>query len=138
GTGCASCASSAPITTVPPTNFNSGSGGLEPTPALPPNSNVPETRVNRPDTGIDAAPPLDNPANGSDVDDATSWFEAPQLFDGRDRSASRPTTNVWNAVYQQPVGNRAATAQRTAYRPTTQPAAPRNRQVGAGGWRSAD
>ncbi|MEN1682152.1 MAG: hypothetical protein AAGJ46_21450 [Planctomycetota bacterium] len=155
-TGCSSCSGGSAITSpgnapitqpVQPINPSPGTGfngalTPTPTPAIPPGANVSPSRVNRPETpgeGSVMQPPVDGAS-----DDATSWWDAPQLFDARDRSANRPQANVWPAVYQQPAPATAPSGYRqTAYRPNQQPAAApqrpaRNKQVGASGWRSAD
>ncbi|MEM6331444.1 MAG: hypothetical protein AAF790_14530 [Planctomycetota bacterium] len=155
-------------------SFNAGSQAvydapLQPTPAprIAPNEQVPESRVNRPvyqePTGAQqpsyAEPPQASPNDNSVLEgsgsrvapdaETSSYWEAPQLFDARDRSARRPQPgrpHVWNAVYhqpnrraQQPGAAAAGAVRRTAYRqqPEAQPAPQprRHAQDGASGWR---
>ncbi|MCH8840745.1 MAG: hypothetical protein IH831_08750, partial [Planctomycetes bacterium] len=52
-------------------------------------------------------------SNGTTIDllpegDSSTYFEAPKLFDPRDRTANRPSVGVHNAVYRQQVTNQAA------------------------------
>lgn len=141
GAGCASCSGQAPVTyQQAPTQQQyptqplpqNGSGTLEPTPApgLNPNDPVSEERM-RPESAA--------PTGGANGEDTTSWFEPPQLFDNRDRSAQGPTAPVWNAVYHKQSAAPAGRHQ-TAYRSASydRPVAkPRNVQQGASGWQSA-
>ncbi len=132
------------------------SAPLQPTPApaLSPNAAVPEQRVNRPnfekfnqgpaevspnDDSVLRTNGIESPA-GPDAAES-SWWDAPELFDARDRSAQRhrsqqPTAPVWNAVYHKTA---ARTVQQAGYRsnPTPAPVAKRNVQVGASGWQAA-
>lgn len=110
------------------------SGSLQPTPApgIDPDAPVSEQRL-RPESAA--------PAQDGAGDDTTSWFEPPQLFDNRDRSAQRPTAPVWNAVYQKqnvaPQGRHQTAYRSASYdRPVAQPK-PRHVQKGASGWQSA-
>ncbi|MEM6799497.1 MAG: hypothetical protein AAF589_08280 [Planctomycetota bacterium] len=162
--GCSSCASQpAPASYESyetPTYSSPSNRSLQPTPApaISPNERVPESRVQRPDFDQYNPPSYEAPAEESPNDasilqgdgsgtrggpdaDASSYWDAPQLFDARDRSAQRPRTqrpsaNVWNAVYHQ---SASAANRSAAYRPTSYQPAPakRNAQVGASGWQPA-
>lgn len=156
--GCANCQGGAPATyeqsavyqqpafTPPPQpqpgfQAPAGPGYPQPTPApqLPQNDNTPEQRQSfRPDSN-----PLDVDKSNYDLnnmDDTTSYFQAPELFNPRDRTTRRPsatTAPVWNAVYQQPESRQTRqTAYRTA-KPVGYEQPARNKQVGASGWRSS-
>jgi hypothetical protein len=57
-----------------------------------------------PRTFQDQPPQLEpTPAAGASTGDAASNWEPPQLFAPGDKQVKRPTTTVWNAVYEQPV-----------------------------------
>lgn len=152
--GCSSCAaggSTYAAPSGPPASSTYGAQqSLQPTPApaLPRGSNVPENRALRvpveDPAGVPA--PAGGEASPNDLDaSGTTWFEAPQLYDNRDRSAARsmpsqhgPTTGVWNAVYQQPAGSRTYNVQRTSFGSKTQPETRRHKVIDMSGWESVD
>ena len=148
--GCSNCAAQPAPQSYAPQNYAAppaNGGRLEPTPALGPNENVPSNRVQRPvyEEPAGEGSLLNGEGSGSRAageSDSTSYWNPPQLFDARDRSASRPqprqpTAKMWNAVYHQPAPQKV---DRTALRPTSASIAPRQptAQVSAAGWRAAD
>lgn len=100
-TGCSSCAAGSGVPIY--SGASTGSSQI-PQPQLAPNETIPDSsryesqRQESIDTTTDPEP----------VTDSSTYFEAPKLFNPRDRSASRPTVDVHNAVYRQPVTNHAA------------------------------
>jgi len=71
---------------------------------LAPNEGTPDSslyesqRLENIETTIDPSP----------EDDSSTYFEAPKLFNPRDRTANRPSVEVHNAVYSQQVTHHAA------------------------------
>jgi len=115
-TGCSSCAggSGTPIysdssSSAPPTP----QPALDPSERIPASSNYPSESENSSGTSDDPSP----------VTDSNTYLEPPKLFSPRDRSANRPTVEVRNAVYRQPVTNHA-----TSYAPA------RELEVDEHGW----
>ncbi len=84
--------------------------------------------------GTPVTPPaVAAPDPGPAADDASTYFPAPQLLGPtNDRTANRPTVDVWNAVYHQPA--KAASVSTTVAKPA---AIVRTRsQIDAEGWQS--
>jgi hypothetical protein len=73
--------------------------------------------------GTDA---LDDVLNGGDTD--STYFEAPKLFNPKDRTATRVTVPVWQAIYERPVAHRQA---------SNGPITAAQAQRDAAGWTSA-
>lgn len=94
-TGCSSCASGgvSSFDTVAPTTAPSTSRPLEPRPALGPEDNPPADRsiFNRPEV-----PPLPEEAD-EDAAESGAFWEAPPLFDPKDRLTRRNPAPVWFA-----------------------------------------
>ena len=125
-----------------------GSYGMPPAsgsgqPELAPESQVPQERIqNRPTTEnnqqpIQPAPGNDNGAEDElekvlegDDQDSSTYFEAPKLFNPKDRTALRSTGAVRTALYERPVTYRQVSS---AARPVTAEQAKRD----AAGWVSA-
>jgi hypothetical protein len=95
--GCASCASGSgtPIysDSAPPIP----QPALRPDEVIPDNSHYESQRQESTDSKNDPSPEADS----------STFYEAPKLFNPNDRSANRPTVDVHNAVYRQPVANHA-------------------------------
>lgn len=99
--GCFTCAAGTSIPTF--------SGG----PTVGPTTPQPQLA---PDEGIPDSSPWESQrqeSNGTTIDplpesDSSTYFEAPKLFNPRDRTANRPSVDVHNAVYRQQVTNHAA------------------------------
>lgn len=135
--GCANCASQPVQSSF--VEEPSRTRGIEPTPALPRDADIPEQRVQRP-----VSPEVEGEESlleegDSETDGSTSYWNPPQLFDARDRSAQRPQPSVkmWNAVYRQPAPQ---ATKRTGYRPTSASVAPAAAPAvnTARGWKAAD
>ncbi len=99
--GCSSCAgaSGAPSYSAIPSI-----GPATPQPELAPNEGAPsgsQYESNRMEIEEKPVEPAPLPA-----DDASTYFEAPKLFSPQDRSASRPSVDVHDAVYRQPAAYR--------------------------------
>ena len=100
-TGCASCTSGAGSAV-----YSDSSSSAPPTPQptlpsdvpIPDNSRYESQRQETDDSTNDPSPEADS----------STYIEPPKLFRPRDRSASRPTVEVHNAVYRQPVANHSA------------------------------
>ncbi len=72
---------------------------------------------------------------GTEIEDSSTYFEAPQLYDPRDRTTRRPTAPVWNAVYEKPADG--GSVHRTSLKvEAAAPAPVRRTQVGFEGWTS--
>ncbi|MEO1498486.1 MAG: hypothetical protein AAFV43_15185 [Planctomycetota bacterium] len=127
--GCGSCGESSAYGGQPV--FASPNTPLAPTPAEPqpmlgPNDNPPAERSFKPD--------LNDPNSGISTEtdnasgDSGAYWQAPPLFDPRDRVTQKAAAPVWQAVYRKPA---------TATRPTARPTATNRRgahQLGAAGW----
>lgn len=97
-TGCANCAGNAG---TPSYSSQPSAGPQTPQPTLAPNEPVPGS------TNYDAQRPVTTDSTNDPKpvaeEDASTYFEAPRLFDPRDLTASRgPTVPVRQAVYSQP------------------------------------
>ncbi|TWT40235.1 hypothetical protein [Botrimarina hoheduenensis] len=143
--GCASCSSqpvyTSPSTQLAPTPAGPSPSYSEPQPALGPNDNPTPERAFKPNADT---PALSDPNSGISIDaneasgDSGAYWQAPPLFDSRDRVTQKLAAPVWQAVYRQPLEG-AASAQATSSRSSVEPAssAPRVRgahQVGSTGW----
>jgi hypothetical protein len=135
--GCAGCASSAgtPYYETAPAAAAPGGSSL-PQPEIGPNEAAP-SEAQYPGTPVDgggATPDVAPPATPDPAPTGeASTFNAPQLLGpGNDRTANRPSVDVWNAVYQRPVAK--ATVSHTAKRAV----APQRTQaeIDAEGWYS--
>ncbi|MBX3426982.1 MAG: hypothetical protein KF688_14995 [Pirellulales bacterium] len=95
--GCASCAAGSGTPYYGGGNVSSGPyvGEQTPQPRIEPTPASPQYDVNRPQT-----PPAD-PAPVEEEDAAASHYPS-LLKPANDRTASRPSVDVWNAVYQRP------------------------------------
>jgi len=99
--GCSTCAAG---TSVPTFSGGPTVGPATPRPELAPNEGVPDSsfyesqRQESNETTIDPLP----------ESDSSTYFEAPKLFDPRDRTANRPSVDLHDAVYRQQVTNHAA------------------------------
>ncbi len=147
--GCASCNAPASYSSnVAPSNYYDSAptqqsynpqsftpqtpGQPTPAPGLGPNENPPAERsiLEKPEMQQDDAADL-----GPSAADSSTYFEAPQLYDPRDRTTQRPTAPVWNAVYEKPADG--AAVRRTSMKVASEPQAPvRRSQVGFEGWSS--
>jgi hypothetical protein len=95
--GCASCASGAGTVTYSDSTPPIPQPGLKPDEAIPGDSLY---NTQRQESGDGSDDPSPDP-------DSSTFLEPPQLINPNDRSASRPTVEVHNAVYRQPVANHA-------------------------------
>lgn len=111
-TGCSSCSGSAG---TPVYSSTPSVGPPTPQPALAPSEGVPSNSqydANRPQIETDPAPtPTPSPES-----DSSTYFEPPALFHPQDKSASRATVDVHQAVYRQSGGYRGVS---TASAPET-------------------
>lgn len=130
--GCSNCTStpvySQPSGPLTPTPAGPDSIYREPPPALGPTDNpAPERSLK---------PALTDPNSGISIDadeasgDSGAYWQAPPLFDARDRVTQKSPAPVWQAVYRRPVGEQAARAQATAASTRVRGA----HQQGAAGW----
>ncbi len=112
---CSNCAggAAAPSYTAPQGAATVGPNTGQP--ALGPNEQVP-TQSNYPSLKPTPAPVPESSAPEAAPADSNTLLEAPRLLDPRDRTASRPSVDVWNAVYSQPVTRQAVS--QTSYKPT--------------------
>lgn len=99
----------------------------EPTPALPPDANVPGERTLREADKPAPADPLELEPTAEPADDSATNLQAPKLFDPSDRTASRHPAPVWTAVYHKVSGTKAA----------AQPISWQQAERDAEGWSSA-
>jgi hypothetical protein len=106
----------APAAAAPPAS--------EPPPTLSPSETPPAERTFRKEPADTSVMPAPVPAE-SESDNNATYFEAPQLFNPQDRTASHSTTRAWNAVYHKTV------ASQTSAEPTSW------HQYDASGWVSA-
>ncbi len=100
-TGCSSCATGSSVPSYSPSTSaipQTPQPALRPDERIPASTRYPSESPESDDTSNDPSPEAD----------ASTYLEAPRLFNPRDRSASRPTVDVHNAVYRQPVTNHAA------------------------------
>jgi hypothetical protein len=131
---CASCGTSYQSTTstsTPDSAYAPPQQQQQSQPELAPNESPPAERTFRKEETPDVTPdPYAVPDDESDLQDSGSatYFEAPQLFNPSDRSAARPATPVWQAVYHKPVDERTV---------ATQPVTWQQAQQDAAGWTSA-
>lgn len=146
---CSSCAGSAatPSYSTPSLVPSYPSGGATvgpatPQPQLSPSEPVPNQSNYSPPAAIEGQGAQDSgeqgnvdpiPAADADSSDTSTSFEAPKLFDPRDRTAqhpgsNQPTVDVRNAVYR---GSTSETLSATSYGPTTIQA-----EIDAEGWYS--
>ncbi|QDU90039.1 hypothetical protein Pla175_34380 [Pirellulimonas nuda] len=149
--GCASCSAPASFSSnVAPSYYEEpagqsyvpqNSGQPTPAPSLGADENPAAERsvLEKPpvEPQIDPqAEPSDLGPSGTSIEDSSTYFEAPQLYDPRDRTTRRPTAPVWNAVYEKPADS--GTVHRTSLRVESEAPAPvRRTQVGFEGWTSA-
>lgn len=130
--GCSSCGETTTYDSQPV--YTSPSAPLSPTPADPqpalgPQDNPPAERSFKPE--------LSDPNSGisTEADEASSesgaYWQAPPLFDPRDRVTQKSPAPVWQAVYRRPAEQQVTTARATSA--TSRGA----HQVGASGWTSA-
>jgi hypothetical protein len=124
-----------------------GSYGTQPAngagqPELAPESQVPQERIqNRPATDDSQQPIQPVPGNDNGAEDelekvlegdnqgSSTYFEAPKLFNPKDRTAMRHRSSVRTALYERPVTYRHAS--------TAQPVSAEQARRDAAGWVSA-
>ncbi len=99
--GCSTCAVG---TSVPTYSGGSTVGPPTPQPQLAPNEGTPESSLYESQRLESNGPTLDP----SPESDPSTYYEAPKLFNPRDRTANRPSVEVHNAVYSQQVTHHAA------------------------------
>lgn len=112
------CPGCAPASGVPSYSSTPSVGPATPQPQLAPDEGTPSDSMyesNR--LEIDEQPADPSPSSESD---SSTYFEAPKLFSPQDRTASRPTAEIHDAVYRQ----------EAAYRGVSQTSA----EVDANGW----
>lgn len=142
--GCAACGGSANI--VESTNTG-GMAGPQPAatpngtsqPTIDPGQSVPESRlkqINGSDPPVTPAPPAGNtqpPAETAPASDGNNaqYFEAPELFNPKDRTAQRGIAPVRTALYEQPVGYQQVSV------PSTSRITAEQARRDAAGWTSA-
>jgi hypothetical protein len=103
------------------TQSTPSSATQEPTPALPPDANVPPERTLQKADKPAPADPLELEPKAEPADDSASQMQAPKLFDPSDRTASRHPAPVWTAVYHK-VSGAEAVAQPISYQQAEQDA----------------
>ena len=130
-TDCPNCASTATTTTPTPSTYSTPSTQTQPT--LAPDENPPVQRTLRPETSDEttdsSAKAADKVDNSNTSSSSGNFFEAPKLFNPRDRVTQHSNTPVQMAIYQKPV-----TAQGTSDTTANRAQAERD----AMGWHSID
>lgn len=124
-TGCTNCAQGATYYEPSASTYSEPSRA----PTLAPQDNPPAERsmLEKPELPETESDSFDSTEEGFDSDNA--YWEAPKLFNPNDKTASRVTVPVRNAVYKKPAPAYAASASVAAGKPS--------HQVGASGWVSA-
>lgn len=140
--GCSSCAASTattPAFTTPATSFPA-SGTSYPTPASSSDPITPQPQLNEttptpygsnfPSSG--ATTPVAAPGPAAEDGKGASYLEPPQLLGPNgDRTANRPSVDVWTAVYRGPATARSTSTSATAAPIQTRPT---QAELDAQGW----